>query len=264
MLCGLHLHQDHVDSKGKDRHDTDGSMSLGLGEASGRVDVPVSVKQLVDKAIRSPQSVVVNQSLRVEKTIFMNGLDGHTTTHRVSEDTMIWEILDERMNEMDVVISLNVKNVGMHDTIKDIRIGRDCTLRSTGRLRGGAQRLRQQQPDIPGQWTCSACGQERVWPVRNRCFRCGCPTGHVPAPSAVPPYTVGPTGPSPEVQPCEPRVPAQPEAIPTRGSDCFGAEFSPVEPAVAGWSGDSGHGDSVVPCGKSGLAERLLSFDHEP
>ena len=39
----LHLRQDHVDFKGKDRHDTDGSLFLGLGEASGRVDVPVSV-----------------------------------------------------------------------------------------------------------------------------------------------------------------------------------------------------------------------------
>ena len=56
--------------KGKDRHDTDGSLSLGLGEASGRVDVPVSVKKLIDPALRSPQSVVVNQSLRVEKNIF--------------------------------------------------------------------------------------------------------------------------------------------------------------------------------------------------
>ena len=89
----LHLRKDHVDFKGKD---TDGSLSLGLGDASGRVDVPVSVKQLVDKAIRSPQSVVVNQSLRDEKTFFMKGLDGHTTTHRV-------------------MISLDGKMVGMHD-----------------------------------------------------------------------------------------------------------------------------------------------------
>ena len=29
--------------KGKDRHDTHGSLSLGFGESSGRVDVPVSV-----------------------------------------------------------------------------------------------------------------------------------------------------------------------------------------------------------------------------
>ena len=42
---------------------------------------------------RTPQSVVVNQSLRVEKTIFMKGLDGRTTTHRVSEGTMIGKFL---------------------------------------------------------------------------------------------------------------------------------------------------------------------------
>ena len=73
--------------KGKDRHDTDGSLSLGSREASRRVDVPVSVTKLVDQAFRSPQSFVVNQSLRVGKTIsiFMKGLDGRTTSHRVSE-----------------------------------------------------------------------------------------------------------------------------------------------------------------------------------
>ena len=76
----------------------------------------------------------------------------------------------------------------------DLGVGHDCTLRCTGRLRGGAQRFRQPQPDILGQWTCSACGQERVWPVRNRCFRCGFPKGHDPVPSAAPPYAVGPTG----------------------------------------------------------------------
>ena len=155
---------------------------------------PVSVTKLIDQALRSPQSVIVNQSLRVEKTIFVKGLDGRTTTHRVSEGTMIWEILDGWMIELDMTISFNGRVVGMHDTLSDTGIGHDCTLRCTGRLRGGAQRFRQPQPDIPGQWTCSACGQERVWPVRNRCFRCGLPKGHDPAPSAASPYAVGPTG----------------------------------------------------------------------
>ena len=36
--------------KGKDRHDTDGGLSLGFGEASGRVDVPVSVGALPSSA----------------------------------------------------------------------------------------------------------------------------------------------------------------------------------------------------------------------
>ena len=60
-------------SRDKDRHDTDGSLSLGSGEASGRVDVPVSVTKLEDPAYRSLQSVVVNQSRRVEKNIFLKG-----------------------------------------------------------------------------------------------------------------------------------------------------------------------------------------------
>ena len=96
------------------------------------------------------------------------------------------------------MISFNGKVVGMHDTVGDSGIERDCTLRCSGRVRGGAQRFRQPQPDIPGQWTCSACGQERVWPVRNRCFRCGVAKGHDPAPSVAPPYVVGPTGREPQ------------------------------------------------------------------
>ena len=90
-----------ISFKGEDRHDTDGSLSLGSREASGRVDVPVSVTKLVDQAFRSPQSVVVNQSLRVQKTIFMKVLDGRTTSHRVSEGTMVWEILDDWMTGFD-------------------------------------------------------------------------------------------------------------------------------------------------------------------
>ena len=30
-------------------------------------------------------------------------------------------------------------------------------------------------PDIPGQWTCENCFQERVWPTKHKCFRCGYP-----------------------------------------------------------------------------------------
>ena len=153
--------------------------------------------------------------------------------HRVSDDMVIGEILDDWMIGLDVMISFNGKVIGMHETVGDLGIERDCTLRCSGRVRGGAQRYR--QPDIPGQWTCSVCFQERVWPVRNRCFRCGAPKGSDPAPS-VPPYVVGPTGRQPEVQSCEPNVQAEPETTTTHGSVCFGAKFSSVEPAGADWS----------------------------
>ena len=46
--------------------------------------------------------------------------------------------------------------------------------------------------DIPGQWTCLACGQERLWPVKNRCFRCGCPKGQ--SPPQTDPFVAGPLG----------------------------------------------------------------------
>ena len=49
----------------------------------------------------------------------------------------------------------------------------------------------------------------------------------------------------PEVQPCERYIPAPPEAIPTSSPDCFRAAFSPVDPAFASWTRDSGHGDST-------------------
>ena len=75
---------------------------------------------------------------------------------------MVWELLDDWMIELDMMISFNGGVVGMHDTMRDVGIGHDCTLRCTGRIRGGAQRFRQPQPDISAQWTCSVCGQERV------------------------------------------------------------------------------------------------------
>ena len=54
------IEDDQLDAlNGKDRHDTDGSLSLGLGEASGRVDVPVSVTKLlmVDAALSGLRSL---------------------------------------------------------------------------------------------------------------------------------------------------------------------------------------------------------------
>ena len=65
----------HAGSKGK------GSLCLGLEEASGRVDVPVSVGVLLssEKVCRSSQSVaLVAPGSCVVKTIFVKGVDGST------------------------------------------------------------------------------------------------------------------------------------------------------------------------------------------
>ena len=160
--------------KGKDRHDTDGSLPLGKGKASGRVDVPVGVNAFFNAATicSSQQSVaLVTPDSCVAKTIFVKGVDGNTVVHRVHEHTVVGDLLD---CTEDVWVMYNGKLVQLGDTIGHFGIGTHDTLRCDGRLRGGAQRYRPQPVDIPGQWTCQACGQE--WgPVKTRCFRCGCP-----------------------------------------------------------------------------------------
>ena len=153
--------------KGKDRHDTDGSLSLGKGKASGRVDVPVGVNASLNAEMiyRSGQSVaLVTPGSCVVKTIFVKGVDGNTVVHRVHEHTVVGDLLD---CTEDVWVTYNGKLVQPGDTIGHIGIGTHDTLRCGGRLRGGAQRYRPQPVDIPGQWTCQACGQEMVWPVKH-------------------------------------------------------------------------------------------------
>ena len=166
--------------KGKDGHDTDGSLSLAKGKASGRVDVPVGVNAFLnaETICRSGQSVtLVTPGSSVVKTIFVKGVDGNTVVHRVHEHTAVGDLVD---CTEDVWVTYNGKLVQPGDTIGHIGIGKNDTLRCGGRLRGGAQRYRSQPVDIPGQWTCQACGQERVWPVKTRSFRCVSPKGMLP------------------------------------------------------------------------------------
>ena len=181
-----------ISFKGKDRHDTDGSLSLGSREASGRVDVPVSVGAFLsaEKFCGSEQSVaLVTPGSCVAKTIFLKGVDGNTVVHRVHGHTVVGDLLD---CTEDVGVTYNGKLVQPGDTIGHIGIGNHDTLRCGGRLRGGTQRYRPPPVDIPGQWTCQACGQERVWLVKTRCFRCMCPKGHMPPQPG--PFVAGPLG----------------------------------------------------------------------
>ena len=117
---------------------------------------------------------------------------------RVVDSTQIWELLDDGI---DMWAAVNGKRVDMHDTMAKIGIHDQDTIRCHGRLKGGAQRFRQPPQDIPGQWTCSLCGQEIVWLMKVWCFRCGNqrnhenhdPRAHVPV--------VGPTGRPPQRTP---------------------------------------------------------------
>ena len=202
----------------------------------------------------------MNQSLRVEKTISMKGLDGRTTSHRVSEGTMVWEILDDWMTGLDVMISFNGKVVGMHDTVGGIGIGHDCTLRCSMRMRGGAQRFRQPQPDIPGQWTCGCVRCEIVASgvgvrgamirlhlqllpmllVTGRPLQRSNPVNPTYQPNQTPPQPVAPTA---LVQ----NFPPMKQPLPVGHVDAFASGFC-----------------SRVPSGKFRLAQEVLAAGLEP
>ena len=236
--------------KGWDGHSIDGSPSLGKGEATGRVDVPVDAIANsfgyvgVAPLHRSPQSVVlVNLGSHVEnkeKTIFVKGVEGKTKVRRVVDTTQIWELLDEGV---DMWVAVNGKRVEKDATMSQIGIHDQDTIRCYGRLLGGAQRYRQPPQDIPGQWTCSLCGQARVWPTKNRCFRCGNPKHHDPVP---PGPIIGPTGRAPQKMPAtnptyrrdgrQNKIPGQhvPSVVPPRQSptENVGSNAIPWAPGV--------------------------------
>ena len=83
-----------ISFKGEDGHDTDGSLSLGSREASGRVDVPVSVDALLsaETLCRSGQSVaLVTPGSCVVKTIFVKGGGWEHCGYTESTSTLLWE-----------------------------------------------------------------------------------------------------------------------------------------------------------------------------
>ena len=124
----------------------DGSPSLGKGQATGRVDVPVDAITFatsfdyVDVAPlhRSPQCVVlVTQGSHVEKnqkTVFVKGVEGKTRVRRVVDSTQIWELLDEGI---DMWVAVNGKWVDRNATMMaQIGIHDQDTIRCYGRLLG--------------------------------------------------------------------------------------------------------------------------------
>ena len=135
-----------------------------------------------------------------------------------------------------MMISVCGKMVGIHDTMGDIGIGHDCTLRCTARLLGGAQRFSSNSPRFPDSGRArhvdkNMCGRSEIVAsgvgARRAMIRL-----HLQLLSL---HCWSHRSASPEVQSCESHIPAQAEAIPTGCPDCFGAAFSSVDPALAGW-----------------------------
>ena len=134
--------------KGWDGHSIDGGWSLGQGQATGRVDVPVDAMELatsfdsVDAALlhKSPQCVVlVNQGSHVEKKekkVFVKGVEGKTRVRRVLDSTQIWELLDEGI---DMWFAVSGKRVDMSNTMAKIGIHDQDTFVVMGGFWGGEE-----------------------------------------------------------------------------------------------------------------------------
>ena len=102
---------------------------MGLGEASGPVDVAVSVDALLsaEKFCRFGQSVaLVTPGSCVAKAIFVKGVDGCTVVHQVHGHTVVGDLLD---CTEDVWVTFYGKKVQPADTVSHIGIGNHDTLR---------------------------------------------------------------------------------------------------------------------------------------
>ena len=147
--------------EGLNGRNTHGSLSLGKGKASAGVnvrrcrtagDLPdlyqfLSATQVTavcrprDLDLSRRENCFCNRSGREHEGAQGYGLHGNVGDGGAE----IWA-------------TVNGKRVGLHDTMTDIGICDQDTIRCYGRLRGGAQWFRQPPQDILGQWTCSACG----------------------------------------------------------------------------------------------------------
>ena len=105
-------------------------------------------------------------------------------------------------------------------------------------------------------------GQERVWPVKTRCFRCGCPKGHMPPQPD--PFVAGPLGGLPQrTAPTNPTYRPQRQnskIVPPIGMT---HNFPPLnQPLPVGLVDAAASGS--VPAFPAGSLDWLVATDHEP
>ena len=116
---------------------------------------------------------------------------GKTKVFEAEPDMLLRHLVEGSLVGKDpCYVTHNCKILDLGSVVHAYTVQHNDTIRICGRLRGGAFRARQQQPNMLGQWTCPNCAQERVWPT-IKCFRCGCPK-----PVVIPPRELiqGPNG----------------------------------------------------------------------
>ena len=160
--------------KGSGEHGIVSSLPEGLGQASGRVDVPDDAKIAAAVAIKGtlrsgPGSLDALGSARSREgkiLFFLKGHDGCTRVIKCHDGDLIHDVVG--YVGWDIYATLHGHILDLSGTLQSQGVSDNDTIRVSCRLRGGSNNT-----DIPGQWQCANCDATRCWPVRRNCYRCG-------------------------------------------------------------------------------------------
>ena len=221
--------------QGSGKHGIVSSLPVGLGQASGRVDVPDDAKIEAAAAfggtLRSgPGSLDALGSARSREgkiQFFLKGHDGCTRVINCHDGDLIHDVVG--YVGWDIYATLHGHILDLSGTLQSQGVSDNDTIRIFCRLRGGSNNT-----DIPGQWQCANCDATRCWPVRRNCYRCGAPRPDTP--SAPAPWNAGrargrsrgPLGRDPPSGPSSvPPTTRAPRVVPPRGPPGAGVGTPP-------------------------------------
>ena len=208
--------------QGSGKHGIVSSLPVGLGQASGRVDVPddakIAVAAATEGTLRSgPGSLGLARSREGKNQFFLKGHDGCTRVINCHDGDLIHDVVG--YVGWDIYATLYGRILDLSGTLQSQGVSDNDTIRVSCRLRGGSNNA-----DIPGQWQCANCDATRCWPVRRNCYRCGAPRPETrPAPA---PWNAGrnrgrskgPLGRDPPPGPSNvPPTAREPRVVPPRG-----------------------------------------------
>ena len=156
--------------QGSGKHGMVSSLPVGLGQASGRVDVPDDAKIAAAAAIEgtlrsgpgSLDALGLARSSGGKIQFFLKGHDGCTRVINCHDGKLIHDVVG--YVGWDIYATLHGHILDLSGTLQSQGVSDNDTIRVSCRLRGGSNNA-----DIPGQWQCANCDAARCWPVRRNC-----------------------------------------------------------------------------------------------
>ena len=232
--------------KGSGEHGIVSSLPEGLGQASGRVDVPddakIAAAAAIEGALRfgpgSLDALGLARSREGKIQFFLKGHDGCTMVIDCHDGDLIHDVVG--YVGWDIYATLHGHILDLSGTLQSQGVSDNDTIRIFCRLRGGSNNA-----DIPGQWQCANCDATRCWPVRRNCYRCGAPRPGTP-PTPAPWNTggsrgrsKGPLGRDPPPGPSNvPPTAREPRVVPPRGPPGAGVGTPPKDTGSAALPGE--------------------------